>query len=158
MSNSVVQAISSVRRGRTVVIAVAMLAGVAGCAAESGSTAEPTTVRPSTTVQAAAPTSAIVPAPPAATTAAVAPTTSAAASAPAAIMPAVVCMNLQEAQNTIQAAGVFFSRSSDASGQGRAQVMDRNWTVVSQEPAPGRTIGEGQAVLSVVKNGEPSQC
>ncbi|WP_228537188.1 calcium-binding protein [Nocardia sp. XZ_19_231] len=50
-------------------------------------------------------------------------------------------MNLQEAQNTIQAAGVFFSRSTDASGRGRAQVMDRNWTVVAQEPAPGTLIG-----------------
>ncbi|MGW0638870.1 PASTA domain-containing protein [Nocardia salmonicida] len=67
-------------------------------------------------------------------------------------------MNLQEAQNTIQAAGVFFSRSTDASGRGRAQVMDRNWTVVAQEPAPGTLIGEGEAVLSVVKNEEPNQC
>ncbi|MFD3462530.1 PASTA domain-containing protein [Nocardia fluminea] len=67
-------------------------------------------------------------------------------------------MNLQEAQNTIQAAGVFFSRSTDASGRGRAQMMDRNWTVVAQEPAPGTPIGEGEAVLSVVKNEEPNQC
>ncbi|MEV0550337.1 calcium-binding protein [Nocardia salmonicida] len=67
-------------------------------------------------------------------------------------------MNLQAAQNTIQTAGVFFSRSTDASGRGRAQVMDRNWTVVAQEPAPGTPIGEGEAVLSVVKNEEPNQC
>ncbi|MBW0270458.1 calcium-binding protein [Nocardia sp. MH4] len=73
-------------------------------------------------------------------------------------MPAVVCMNLQAAQDTIQAAGVFFSRSEDASGRGRAQVMDRNWVVVAQEPAPGTPVGEAQAVLSVVKNDEPSQC
>ncbi|MFF2085366.1 PASTA domain-containing protein [Nocardia sp. NPDC058176] len=67
-------------------------------------------------------------------------------------------MNLQDAQNTIQAAGVFYSRSEDASGRGRAQVMDRNWTVVAQTPAPGTPFGEGEAVLSVVKNDEPSQC
>ncbi|MFD6451591.1 MULTISPECIES: PASTA domain-containing protein [unclassified Nocardia] len=67
-------------------------------------------------------------------------------------------MNLQEAQNRIQAAGVFFSRSTDATGKGRAQVLDRNWVVVAQNPAPGVPIGEGQAVLSVVKYGESNQC
>ncbi len=36
--------------------------------------------------------------------------------------------------------------------------MDRNWTVVAQEPTPGTPIGEGEAVLSVVKNEEPNQC
>jgi beta-lactam-binding protein with PASTA domain len=73
-------------------------------------------------------------------------------------MPNVVCMNLQDAQDTIQAAGVFFSRSKDATGKGRMQVLDRNWIVVAQAPAPGSLIGEGEAVLSVVKIGEPSSC
>lgn len=73
-------------------------------------------------------------------------------------MPAVVCLNLQEAQNTIQRAGVFFSRSKDASGKGRKQVVDANWIVVGQSPAAGATVTEGQAVLTVVKIGEPSAC
>lgn len=80
------------------------------------------------------------------------------AGAKEAIMPDVVCHNLQTAQDEIQAAGVFYSRSEDASGKGRAQIMDRNWIVVSQTPAPGSPIGEGDAVLSVVKEGEPSSC
>jgi hypothetical protein len=67
-------------------------------------------------------------------------------------------MNLQVAQDTIQAAGVFFSRSEDASGQGRYQVLDSNWIVVAQMPAPGTAVGELEAVLSVVKIGEPSLC
>ncbi|MFI9506879.1 PASTA domain-containing protein [Nocardia sp. NPDC052566] len=67
-------------------------------------------------------------------------------------------MNLQDAQNKIQAAGVFYSRSKDASGRGRAQILDRNWLVVSQSPGPGVAIGEGDAVLSVVKYGEPNSC
>lgn len=104
-----------------------------------------TRVVPTTT--AAAPTTTVVP---------VAPPTTAAA--PIVLMPAVVCMNLQEAQNRIQAAGVFFSRSTDATGKGRAQVLDRNWVVVAQSPAPDVPIAEGQAVLSVVKYGEPNQC
>ncbi|MCE5287804.1 MAG: hypothetical protein LLG14_01005 [Nocardiaceae bacterium] len=69
-------------------------------------------------------------------------------------MPNVVCMNLQDAQDEIQRAGVFYSRSSDASGQGRHQVLDRHWTVVRQEPAPGELIGEGDANLFVLKTDE----
>lgn len=73
-------------------------------------------------------------------------------------MPSVTCMNLQDAQDLIQAAGVFFSRSVDATGADRMQVLDRNWVVVSQTPASGEPIGEGEAVLSVVKIGEPGDC
>ncbi|WP_235581542.1 PASTA domain-containing protein [Rhodococcus sp. Leaf278] len=73
-------------------------------------------------------------------------------------MPAVVCMNLQSAQNAIQAAGVFYSRSADASGEGRMQVNDSNWIVVAQDPPAGTLIGEGDALLSAVKIGEPSNC
>lgn len=73
-------------------------------------------------------------------------------------MPDVVCMNLQLAQDTIQAAGVFYSRSVDATGAGRMQIVDRNWVVVSQRPAPGIDVGEGEAVLSVVRDTEPNQC
>lgn len=81
------------------------------------------------------------------------------APAPAsAIMPAVTCMILQTAQDVIQEAGVFFSRSDDATGAGRMQVMDRNWVVVAQTPAAGEPVGEAEAVLSVVKIGEPGDC
>ncbi|PXX65323.1 hypothetical protein DFR70_104386 [Nocardia tenerifensis] len=73
-------------------------------------------------------------------------------------MPNVVCMNLQAAQNKIQEAGVWYSRSTDATGKGRRQVLDANWIVVAQTPNPGVLIGEGDAVLSVVKNGEPNSC
>ncbi|WP_223205501.1 PASTA domain-containing protein [Gordonia jinghuaiqii] len=73
-------------------------------------------------------------------------------------MPDVVCMNLQAAQNAIQAAGVFFSRSTDASGEGRSQLVDSNWVVVAQTPGPGTPFDEGEAVLSAVKIGEPSPC
>jgi len=70
------------------------------------------------------------------------------------LMPNVVCMNLQEAQDEIQDHGVFFSRSKDASGRNRSQFLDRNWVVVKQSPAPGKKIGEGDAMLSAVKIGE----
>ena len=71
-----------------------------------------------------------------------------------AVMPDLLCMNLQDAQDEIQSAGVFFSRSEDATGQDRSQIIDSNWIVVDQTPVPGATIGEGDAVLSAVKYGE----
>jgi hypothetical protein len=75
-----------------------------------------------------------------------------------ALMPDVVCLNLQTAQDVIQDHGVFFSRSQDATGADRMQIVDRNWVVVVQSPAPGTPMGEGEAVLFVVKNDEPSPC
>ncbi|WP_240794745.1 hypothetical protein [Rhodococcus zopfii] len=75
-----------------------------------------------------------------------------------AVMPNVVCMNLQAAQDAIQAAGVFYSNSVDATGAGRAQVWDRNWIVVEQTPAAGVDIDEGNVILSVVKEDEPHGC
>lgn len=84
--------------------------------------------------------------------------TAAAAPAAPATMPDVTCMNLQDAQDTIQAAGVFYSRSRDATGEGRNQVVDRNWVVVGQSPPAGSAVGEGEAMLSVVKVGEPGDC
>ncbi|WP_430331421.1 PASTA domain-containing protein [Rhodococcus sp. ACT016] len=87
------------------------------------------------------------------------PPVAAGSAAPAqALMPNVMCMNLQTAQDTIQEAGVFYSRSQDATGKGRMQVSDRNWVVVGQSPAPGTSIGDGDAMLSVVKHGEPGDC
>jgi hypothetical protein len=74
------------------------------------------------------------------------------------LMPEVVCMNLQDAQNAIQEHGVFRSRSVDATGADRMQIRDRNWVVVDQSPFPGVAIGEGDAVLDVVKTDETSQC
>ena len=73
-------------------------------------------------------------------------------------MPNVYCMNLQDAQDEIQRHGVFFSRSHDASGLDRSQIIDSNWVVVGQSPAAGAHIDEGDAVLEVVKYGEPNPC
>lgn len=74
------------------------------------------------------------------------------------LMPEVVCMGLQEAQDEIQDHGVFYSKSVDATGADRMQILDRNWVVVEQEPAPGTPIGEGDAILHVVKYSETDAC
>lgn len=79
--------------------------------------------------------------------------------APAAVMPDIPCgTNLQLAQDMVQEAGVFFSRSEDATGQNRYQVMDRNWTVVDSDPPAGTPIGEDEAVFYVVKDDEFTGC
>jgi len=76
-----------------------------------------------------------------------------------ALMPNVVCMNLQDAQDYIQSeTGVFFSLSEDATGRGRLQIIDSNWIVVGQRPSVGTPISEGDAVLSAVKIGEANDC
>lgn len=71
-----------------------------------------------------------------------------------AVMPDVVGLDLQLAQDTIQEAGVLVSRSEDATGQGRVQLWDRSWVVVRQEPRPGTPIEEGDPLLHVVKEDE----
>jgi uncharacterized membrane protein len=52
-------------------------------------------------------------------------------------LPDFTGMDLQDAQDTAQAAGFYNLRDKDASGQGRFQVLDHDWKVCSQEPAPG---------------------
>jgi len=120
-----------------------------------------TTVSSATVLESPVRVSTASPAPPTSTIVvtetAQAGTAEAAGKAPA-IMPDVVCQNLQDAQDEIQRAGVFFSRSDDASGQGRAQLIDRNWIVVAQTPARGSPVSEAEAILSAVKIGEPNNC
>lgn len=61
-------------------------------------------------------------------------------SAAAAVIPDVVGVNHQLAQDTMQAAGFYVLTEEDATGQGRLLINDRNWVVVSQDPAAGTTV------------------
>lgn len=125
-------------------------------AASSTTKAPETTAAPrSTTTQSTTPPTTAAPTTAAPTT--VPPTTKAPVSR--ALMPDVVCMNLQVAQDFIQSeTGVFLSLSEDATGAGRSQIIDSNWIVVAQRPDVGTPIGEGDAVLSAVKLDEPNNC
>ncbi|MDH6281635.1 hypothetical protein [Prescottella agglutinans] len=152
---------SRVRVAVGVGASLALAAALTGCgASDTSSSAAPSSTTPPVTTTVAAPaTSFAAPAPtPDAVPLATVPVVSS-ASAPVLVpMPNVMCMNLQAAQDLIQENGVFFSRSSDATGKGRHQVVDSNWIVVGQTPVVGALIGEGDAVLSVVKIGEPNPC
>lgn len=58
-------------------------------------------------------------------------------------MPNLIGMDLQGAQDAIQSVSggqVWFSSSTDLTGQDRAQMSDRNWQVCSSTPAPGATF------------------
>lgn len=146
------------------IVSLPIVLGLAGCGAESSTTPVAERSPAAGPVQSAAPvTPTAAPTqvpdapPPPAPTGQPAPAPAPAEASPAS-MPNVMCMNLQAAQNLIQVSGVFFSRSTDATGRDRMQVNDSNWVVVGQTPTAGSPIGEGDAELSVVKIGEPSPC
>ena len=123
---------------------IVLLCGVAalvlaGCADETksqdgdvnsttSSTATTTTTAPTTTTTAPTATSG--------TTAAAAKIT----------VPNVVGKDLQLAQDTMQAAGLYNLTSHDSTGQARLQVLDRNWVVTDQTPAAGSRVAEDQLI------------
>ncbi|MEV6417059.1 PASTA domain-containing protein [Kribbella sp. NPDC051718] len=75
--------------------------------------------------------------------------------AQAAVVPAVVGLNHQLAQDTMQAAGFYYLTEEDASGKGRLLINDRNWVVVSQSPEGGTTASlDSKIVLRSKKIGE----
>lgn len=70
-------------------------------------------------------------------------------------MPDLVGKSLQEAQNELQALGSRELQQEDASGQGRAQIVDSNWKVCAQDPAAGQEVPTSTTVvLSSVKEDE----
>ena len=73
-------------------------------------------------------------------------------------MPDEIGKNLQRAQDDLQALTgnpMFVSTSEDLTGQGRQQIMDRNWLVCSSTPAAGSTFtSRTNVVFGVVKESE----
>ncbi len=126
---------------------------MAATACSGGSDTPTTTLPPATTTTVAPPTTTVPP-----TTLAVADTAPVPAAAPApktGTVPNVVGVDLQLAQDTLQAAGFYILRSHDATGQGRLQVLDRNWTVVDQTPSGGTVTSLSEVVdLGAVKDEE----
>ena len=71
------------------------------------------------------------------------------------VVPKVICMNLQDAQNTLQSAGFFNLASVDGLGQGRQQILDRDWLVTKQSAVAGsKPKLLSRIVLTAVKYGE----
>jgi hypothetical protein len=62
------------------------------------------------------------------------------------VVPEVVGLDHQLAQDTMQAAGLYALAEEDATGQGRLLLWDRNWTVVSQDPPAGTSVSADQTI------------
>ncbi|MCW8382640.1 PASTA domain-containing protein [Streptomyces justiciae] len=76
------------------------------------------------------------------------------ADAETATLPDLVGQDLQAAQDEAQAAGFYVLDDQDASGQGRLQIYDHNWTVCSQEPQAGTHATDTLVTLYAVKDDE----
>lgn len=145
--------------GRWVWISVALLAVIALSVRWLVQPERSTTdrARVATTVTSTSPMPTSTTAPP--TTASPAPVADAPEISGLWTMPDVVGRNLADAKGEIvdltdgrvdDAVAV-----TDASGDGRRQIIHENWTVCSQEPAPGAAFTpESGVALSVVKNNE----
>ena len=74
------------------------------------------------------------------------------------VMPNEVGLGLQAAQDDIQRVSgnpIFISRSTDATGAGRHQVLDRDWKVCTQRPAAGTNVAaHGDVSFGAVKLAE----
>jgi beta-lactam-binding protein with PASTA domain len=67
-------------------------------------------------------------------------------------MPNFTGMDLQSAQDKVQAdLGIWYSDSHEVGGD-RMQIIDSNWIVVSQTPAPGTCVSEDTAIDFGVKS------
>jgi hypothetical protein len=71
------------------------------------------------------------------------------------VMPALVGMNLQAAQDSLQALGSYILTQTDATGMDRFQMLDSNWKVCRQAPEAGSKVPLSHLVdLGAVKLNE----
>ena len=76
-------------------------------------------------------------------------------------MPDLTGKDLQTAQDSIQSLtndAIFFTDSHDATGQGRHQILDRDWQVCDQDPAPGTQITSDTNIDFGVVRVDVEQC
>jgi len=67
-------------------------------------------------------------------------------------VPDVSGMNHQDAQDTMQAAGLYNLREVDGTGKGRALILDRNWVQTGQNPAAGTEVpADAVITLTAIK-------
>jgi hypothetical protein len=74
--------------------------------------------------------------------------------APSGVLANLVGKGLQAAQDRAQDAGFTRLTSHDASGRKRVQILDRDWRVCFQTPAPGRRSRDTRVYFGAVKLGE----
>lgn len=123
------------------VVALGSLCLLTACGGAGTAGAQPTTTVTVTQTVTAPPSSA--------------PPSTAPPSVQSGVVPNVVGLNHQLAQDTMQAAGFYYLTEADATGQGRLLINDRNWVVVSQQPAGGtHAPADTKIILRSKKVGE----
>jgi hypothetical protein len=71
------------------------------------------------------------------------------------VVPEVVGLDHQAAQDAMQGEGLWILDEKDCSGQGRMLLWDRNWEVVRTDPPAGTRVTEDTTItLCSVKDGE----
>lgn len=142
------------RRSRTVTIFAATLALAACSSTTNAALNQP--AKTTATSEAAAPTVPAVATTPstsaAPTTATPGPSTATSDSNPT--LPNLVGQGLVGAQNSAKAAGFTNLTSHDALSSGRVQIIDSNWKVCTQSPAPGPSPVSTTVDFGVVKTDE----
>jgi ABC-type glycerol-3-phosphate transport system substrate-binding protein len=114
---------------------------LAACGGAAETPQQPTVVTVTVTPPAPAGTTTNAPPPPAAET------TKAPPRVEQGVIPDVVGVNHQLAQDTMQAAGFYILTEEDATGAGRLLIIDRNWVVVSQQPAAGKRVPTDTTII-----------
>jgi hypothetical protein len=143
-------------RHRTAALAAGVLASL-GAVSGCGSTPAPPAVVTQTVTETVT-TAQAPPEPSPSTTSVETPAEPSTSSAPEVFtMPDLVGENLQLAQDKLQALDSYLVDQQDAAGLNRVQVVDSNWKVCSQKPAPGAKVPvDTMVVLAAVKLSE--QC
>lgn len=122
-----------------VVLVIAVI--LSGCGSDSGGDSGSTvTVKETETVTEEAPPAEEDPAEPSESNASDAGAGSSSGSGDKITVPDVEGKDHQLAQDTMQAAGLYKLDEEDATGQGRSLILDRNWTVVEQDPPAGSKV------------------
>lgn len=68
-------------------------------------------------------------------------------------------MVLQDAQDLLQSKGSYSIRQEDATGRDRLNMLDTNWRVCRQSPAPGTKVSVDDTVTTwSVKIDPPEKC
>jgi hypothetical protein len=71
------------------------------------------------------------------------------------VVPDVVGLDHQAAQDALQGEGLWLLAEEDCTGQGRMLLFDRNWEVVSTDPPAGARVTEDTTItLCSKKQGE----
>ena len=138
------------KRGRVILLSVlggaVLLTGI-GIGASNSTTTTTTVATPEVTKTVEVPAAASAPAAPAPA----APAAPAPAAPSSVLVPNAIGKDYQTAQNLWRAAGLHVTPAIDALGAHRVAVLDSNWVVLSQSPAPGSSVPTDTAITATIK-------